>query len=108
MARRIDSAAVHGHCGRPLVTQPDQSKSRVSQAPAAIGAPRRVAVGRDLADVAVLAGRALADAALMFFVTLVVGLAVGVRFGGSATENRSPQDPVRLTRPGNPFGRIVL
>lgn len=39
--------------------------------------------------IAVLAGRALADAALMFFValvTLLVGVIVGFRFGGSAAE----------------------
>ena len=42
-----------------------------------------------IADVAVLAGRALADSALMIFVslvTLLVGLAVGFRFGSSAAE----------------------
>ena len=42
-----------------------------------------------IADVAVLAGRALGDATLMIFVslvTLLVGLAVGFRFGASAAD----------------------
>ena len=42
-----------------------------------------------IADAAVLAGRALGDAALMVFVslvTLLVGVAVGFRFGASAAE----------------------